>query len=378
MSNAPLSSSTPITPAQAHTGVRVGGHRRQLQTIQAARGVAALTVVAFHLTMFVSESYAKTALWVSLFERGFAGVDLFFVISGFVIVYTSQDYINRPGQLRIYLTKRFVRVYPMYWLSVLGMMALMAASYVAGGPSVRNSINSQWPDLTTFLLTPYHKILNGVSWSLSYELFFYLLFACLIISRRLWLIPSLFLLGSFYVTFTQSYFVPGETSVISYFWFSPLNVEFALGAIVGVWFTRRPPTLWLGTLLGTLGLVWLFALPDTLNEYLSLRLGHYGIASFLLLTGLLTLEHTFTLKLPRWMVLTGDASYVIYLVHLPAMLFFSRLIIRLFPTYTPTVSLLCLSFVVGITLLSIGIHRWVEKPLMRTLTARLLPKTRPS
>lgn len=59
MPDAPLSSSTPITSAQAHTGARVGANRRQLQTIQAARGVAALTVVAFHLTLFVSESYAK-------------------------------------------------------------------------------------------------------------------------------------------------------------------------------------------------------------------------------------------------------------------------------------------------------------------------------
>lgn len=371
MPDAPLSSSTPLTPTQAQTGVRVGAGRRQLQTIQVARGVAALTVVAFHLTMFVSDAYGRTVLWGNLFERGFAGVDLFFVISGFVIVYTSQAYVGQAAQLRTYLTKRFVRVYPMYWLSALGMLVLMALSYTAASATGQVRIANQWPDLTTFLLTPYHKVLNGVSWSLSYELFFYLLFACLIVSRRLWPVLAAFLLGSLYVTFTQSYFVPGETPVISYFWFSPLNVEFALGALLGVWFTRQPPRLELGGVVGVLGLLWLFALPDTPNEYLSLRLGHYGLGSFLLLAGLLTLEHTYTLRLPRPLVLIGDASYVIYLVHLPAMLLFSRLVERLFPVYSMTVSLLCLSFVVAITTLSIGIHRWIEKPLMRAILKKL-------
>ncbi|HEX9958063.1 MAG TPA: acyltransferase family protein, partial [Fibrella sp.] len=59
--------------------------RKQLQTIQAVRGVAALAVVAFHLTQFVGGTYGED-LWNGLFEHGFAGVDLFFVISGFVIV----------------------------------------------------------------------------------------------------------------------------------------------------------------------------------------------------------------------------------------------------------------------------------------------------
>lgn len=371
MANASLSSSSPTTPAQAHTGVRVGAGRRQLQTIQAARGVAALTVVAFHLTMFVSATYPGQTLWLGTFERGFAGVDLFFVISGFVIVYTSQTYVGQPAQLRSYLTKRFIRVYPMYWLSLLAMLLVMSVGAWLRPQTVGAAAASQWPDLTTFLLTPYHKILNGVSWSLSYELFFYLLFALLIVSKRLWAVPLLFLLGSLYVTFTESYFVPGETSVVKYFWFSPLNVEFALGAGLGLWFTYRPARLWLGVGLGTFGLLWLFGLPATPNEHLSERLGHYGIGSFLLLAGLLSLEQARTVKLPRWLVLSGDASYVIYLVHVPIMLPFSRAVARLFPTYTPTVSLLCVSFAVVITLISIGIHQRIEKPLMRYLSEKV-------
>jgi exopolysaccharide production protein ExoZ len=351
------------------TATPVTTERRQLQTIQAARGIAALTVVAFHLTMFVKETYPGASLWLDGFTHGFAGVDLFFVISGFVIVYTSQSYIGQPNKLRSYLTKRFVRVYPMYWLSLLAMLLAMGAAYWLGGDSIRASLTDKWPDATTFLLTPYHTILNGVSWSLSFELFFYLLFGCLIVSRRLWFIPVAFLLGSLYVTFTEPYIVPGPTTpVTTYFWFSSLNIEFALGAVLGFWFSRRRVSnVPVGALLGVAGLLWLFGLPATPNEHVPERVWHYGIGSFLLLAGLLSLEYSYTIRLPRWAVLPGDASYVIYLIHVPLLLPFSRLVARTFPTFSPMVSLLCLSFVGIITLLSIGIHKKVEKPLMRVV-----------
>jgi exopolysaccharide production protein ExoZ len=355
------------------TNVPIPTRRRQLQSIQAARGVAALTVVAFHLTLFVKETYPTASLWLNGFSNGFAGVDLFFVISGFVIVYTSHTYLGKPSQLTHYLTKRFVRVYPMYWLSLLAMLLAMSVAYWAGSEALRASMADKWPDLSTFLLTPYHTILNGVSWSLSFELFFYLLFACLIVSRRLWVIPVAFLLGSLYVTFTEPYIVPGlSTPVAVYFWFSSLNIEFALGAVLGMWFTFRPAPVRVGNVpigswLVIAGLLWLVALPATPNEHVPERLWHYGIGSFLLLGGLLSLEHSHIIRLPRWVVLTGDASYVIYLIHVPLLLPFGRLMAQTFPIFSPMVSWLCLSFVVIITLLSIGIHKKIEKPLMRRL-----------
>jgi exopolysaccharide production protein ExoZ len=367
---------TNASPTATH--VAVGTQRRQLQTIQAARGIAALTVVAFHLTMFVKETYLSASLWLDGFTNGFAGVDLFFVISGFVIVYTSYSYIGQRSQLRPYLTKRFVRVYPMYWLSLLAMLLAMSAAYWLGSDAIRLSMADKWPNFTTFLLTPYHTILNGVSWSLSFELFFYLLFACLIVSKRLWVVPFAFLLGSIYVTFTEPYIVPGPaTPVTTYFWYSSLNIEFALGAVLGTWFTYRPAPVRLynvpaGAGLCIAGLLWLFALPATPNEHVPERLWHYGIGSFLLLGGLLSLEHSYAIRLPRWVVLTGDASYVIYLIHVPLLLPFSRVVTQTFPIFSPMVSWLCLSFVVIITFLSVGIHKKVEKPLMRRLKSERL------
>ncbi|MEZ0483583.1 acyltransferase family protein [Fibrella aquatica] len=348
--------------------------RQQLQTIQAVRGVAALTVVAFHLTQFVDGKYGE-ALWFGLFERGFAGVDLFFVISGFVIVYTSQAYIGRPDTLRTYLTKRAIRVYPIYWLTIALMTLLMAISLWLRPDGVGKVIADRWPGLDTILLTPHHHALNIVSWSLSHELFFYLLFACLIVSRKLWVIPAFFLVGTLYMALTKQEYIDGQSTVWAYFWFNPLNAEFALGALIGYGFIHHKASKWEGISAALLGLVWLYSFGDTPNEFFGERLLHYGVASLLLLIAVLTYEYIRHPKLPQWIISTGDASYLIYLIHTPFLLPFTRLLTRAFPTYSAIgVPLACFALVIVVTYLSILTHRLVEKPLMRYLSARLLPK----
>ena len=350
--------------------------RQQLQTIQAVRGVAALVVVAFHLSQFVFTTYDHK-LWFGLFERGFAGVDLFFVISGFVIIYTSQAYIGRPDTLRTYLTKRAIRVYPIYWLTILAMTALMAIMLIIRPDGVGKTIVDRWPGLDTILLTPHHHALNIVSWSLSHELFFYLLFACLIISRRLWVVPAFFALGTVYMALTKQEFVDGQCTIWEYFWFNPLNLEFALGALAGYAFLNYTANKWEGIGAAVLGLVWLYSFSNTPNEFLGERLLHYGVASFLFLIAVLAYEYLRHPKLPRWLTLTGDASYLIYLIHTPLLLPFTRLLVRLFPTYSPLgVPLVCFALVVTVTVLSIASHLLIEKPLMRYLSARLVPSKR--
>ena len=351
--------------------------RQQLHTIQAVRGVAAVVVVAFHLSQFVYTNYGFD-LWFGLFERGFAGVDLFFVISGFVIVYTSQAYIGRPDTLRTYLTKRAIRVYPIYWLTIAAMTALMAVAVWLQPDGVGKTIAARWPGLDTLLLTPHHRALNIVSWSLSHELFFYLLFACLIVSRKLWVVPAFFLLGTVYMAFTRQEYVDGQTPIWAYFWFNPLNAEFALGALAGYGFLHHQISKWEGIGAAGLGLLWLYSFGDTPNEFFGERLLHYGVASFLLLLAVLAWERLRHPKLPRWLTSTGDASYLIYLIHTPLLLPFTRLLTRLFPPNgSPLgITLTCAAFVVLVTVLSIIAHRSIEKPLMRYLSARFIPVRR--
>ena len=85
----------------------------QYEGIQALRFVAALLVVLMHSTHYASE---RLLIDVPIFSNGGAGVDIFFVISGFVMVIASNPLINRPDGWRLFVARRLIRIVPLYWL----------------------------------------------------------------------------------------------------------------------------------------------------------------------------------------------------------------------------------------------------------------------
>src|SRR5579864_9480491 len=91
---------------------------RTLQSVRAFRGAAALLVLFFHASS-VSTFFLHSDFWSWLFFFGYSGVDFFFVLSGFIIFLTHRADIGRSERLNAYLTKRFIRIYPVYWTVAL-------------------------------------------------------------------------------------------------------------------------------------------------------------------------------------------------------------------------------------------------------------------
>jgi len=96
---------------------------KRLGSIQALRGVAALLVLLFHLAAFQREmamgNAVDIALTTGLWDRGWAGVDLFFVISGFIMVYVTRETGRSLGDVRSFLTSRITRIYSAFGIDVL-------------------------------------------------------------------------------------------------------------------------------------------------------------------------------------------------------------------------------------------------------------------
>jgi len=142
----------------------------KLPSIQSFRGIAALLVVAFHLTVRSNE-LLKQNLLAGIFSFGSAGVDFFFVLSGFVIFCVHRYDTGNSRKLKNFLLKRFVRIYPIYFLLTLLIIPIYLAGY---GHSYKSNIDII---LKSFLLYPQsngiYPILN-VGWTLSYEVLFYL------------------------------------------------------------------------------------------------------------------------------------------------------------------------------------------------------------
>ena len=102
----------------------------KLLGIEAARGLAALLVVTRHCTQMLSGARYFGALPLGgLFVFGHAGVDFFFVLSGFIIAYIHAGDLGRPERFGGYASKRVIRIYPTYWvaLAIMGALLVVAA-----------------------------------------------------------------------------------------------------------------------------------------------------------------------------------------------------------------------------------------------------------
>lgn len=281
-------------------------HQGTILSIQMLRFFAALSVVVFH---------AHNALVAQIpghqpdnvdhaFKVGASGVHIFFVISGFVMFYTTWRSRLTPGG---FLTRRLMRIYPIYWV--------VAATYflVHIPLATPYDLNATQIVGTALLLPGYSSLIIGPGWTLSFEMYFYLCFAIALIAglRRGLLILSAFYLGSVALGYLLA---PPSASghVIT----DSLLLEFIAGAWLGYAFAHgiriRPAT---GSVLIILALA-LFASGFWFDYERLPSVIAWGIPSLFLVGGALALEPKLTSGFARQIAKLGDSSYLLYLSHI--------------------------------------------------------------
>jgi peptidoglycan/LPS O-acetylase OafA/YrhL len=156
----------------------------KIQNLQALRGVAVLLVLLRHVAVMEAKYGRHCHLLPDFVSAGTAGVDLFFVISGFIMVETSRGRHQTPGAFGDFLYRRATRIYPLYWIFSLAVLCVWVVQ-----PSWVNSSAGSRVDLAaSFLLLPQSLLpLLGQGWTLTHEIYFYLGFAfsLLLPARRL-------------------------------------------------------------------------------------------------------------------------------------------------------------------------------------------------
>jgi exopolysaccharide production protein ExoZ len=339
------------------------------RSVQALRALASLSVVCYHISdNLVRTSGVAPFGWI--FQRGFAGVDLFFVISGFIIVHSSGHLIGCAEAVPGYLLRRFCRIFPLYWLTLLPLL-------IAVWLFPKNEVVRLLPagglsrSFQAVFLLPGHPGYNAVSWTLSFELYFYLLFAWAIFSRRA--IGGLALLTLAVIALGITRKFGGNLSthtLLESFFFNPLCLEFALGAGVALLNRRyRIAHPFLPAIAGLL-LAWLFCPqePMSLNRVWSL-----GPAAALILLGITQAERRHSFRIPVWLADLGDASYVLYLLHFPIIIISDKVMVILGEQSVPMRSAIGFALTAGMCWLSIRIHRHIEAPLMQWARHRMSP-----
>jgi peptidoglycan/LPS O-acetylase OafA/YrhL len=337
---------------------------RSFATLQASRAVAALLVVLFHnsQSIFALPKYWHEKPFGNVFDFGDSGVFFFFVLSGFIIFYAHCDELNRPGRLTVYLWKRFRRIYPIYWIILLCVLPAYLGLHAYGkGYETRPEVIVS-SVLLIHLQSDYAVIIP--SWTLFHEILFYALFGVAIWRSSLGL-PLLL------VWMTLSVFSIGvsQGNLLTDFYFAELHWLFGFG-MAAAWLVRSRaiPGALAFACCGLAGFMsagadesYLHFLPD------SFRMVMFGVASTMIVLGLVELERSGRMRVPGWLVLLGDASYAIYLVHFLALSLLAKLAwssgaARLVPAQVAYVVLAVLAVGAG-TLC----HLVVERPILSVL-----------
>jgi peptidoglycan/LPS O-acetylase OafA/YrhL len=349
--------------------------KKIINSIQFLRGFAALAVVIHHTGGYVKRYFEPTLLFEDKFSIGFAGVDLFFVISGFIIHFTSKNYLNNPSKLKEYVKKRFIRVYPIYWIITT---ILFVSSWLIVQVLNKNIFSIGYPDtfltyLKTYTLFPLHFAINPVTWTLSYEIFFYLCFALLIISKRLWVIPALILIISFYNVFINvSEIVEVKLNYFNFI-FSGYNFEFMLGFLIYQYYEKIKLSNIISVILLIISVTIIALFGYEIGDYDSYkRVLTFGFPSGLILLALLNLEYNKAISFPKFTLTLGDASYALYLIHFPMMLLMNKFPQILGYNISANQEVWYSYFVIVMIIISsILVHKWIEMPVAKKLNSLL-------
>ena len=281
----------------------------KISAIQGARALAASAVAFFHIITSQSKTDAQH-MWLAHFD-GSWGVDLFFVISGFIMMYITRDTERGSRASTRYLYRRLTRIVPLYWFYTI--LTVLLGVWLLAAPVAWSKL------IKSLLFVPDGFPALMVGWTLNYEVYFYLLFAVtLLLPQRLRVaFLSLWFVATCAAGFWHGH--PGKYWINKGFSFytAPIVFEFLAGvyiaqaAFAGKFFK---PTF--SVALIVLSLIAIFAAYLHFGDMELYRAYWWGIPAALIIHAVLSLQHH-GWQTPRACEKLGDRSYSLYLCHLP-------------------------------------------------------------
>jgi peptidoglycan/LPS O-acetylase OafA/YrhL len=321
-------------------------------SVQYARGVAAVGVLLFHAFNDASVTgYPEQVLQ--------AGVDLFFVISGFIMWVTTHQSKTGPKQ---FLGKRVRRIVPLYWL-----FTALAVLIAVGAPQLGKSTDAEHAIASFFFLpaiSPASHLTEPVlapGWTLNHEMVFYLIFALALTMSTPWrrvvgVNVGLVLVG----------LLTNGPLVLS-FYSNPIILEFVFGVFVGWAYTSgyrlsRPVS---GALVLT-GAAVMVGCAAAWGQTVGLRVLLWGVPAAVIILALALTENSAPVKRLRSWQFLGDASYSIYIVHGVAL---SALLSIVNHLGAPRMLMIPVGAPIAIGL-GLGVYRYIERPMTDYLRRR--------
>jgi exopolysaccharide production protein ExoZ len=327
-----------------------------LHGIQFLRALAATAVMIFHVSFDIGHNVSPPGSLPD-FGEGAAGVDLFFVISGFVMVYSSEGLFGRPRASLTFLLRRLARIVPLYWVLTSIMLAYVFAR--GFGPSDASPTLA----LASYFFIPYWRPsgeidpLYEIGWTLNYEMFFYVVFAVALVARREIAVAIVgAVLGAFVLASSLNAHFPSQIAYLA----NPRILEFVFGMGIAMLYcagVRTSPAV-------SLTLVVAAIVEATRWDDLPRWIG-WGVPALQIVAAFALVDRA--VAFPRFFERLGDASYALYLTH-PAVISVARALSQkgyLAPAFAPWFYLVTYAAIcVGTSLV---VHRLLEKPMTGAL-----------
>lgn len=282
--------------------------KQRLYGLQAGRGIAAMLVVLHHAANHLKQEIGYLPM-EGIFHFGRAGVDFFFVLSGFIIFHVHAKDVGHASRLNSYVIKRFTRIFPIYWIALAISLAVILVAH------------KSYPALDLLkdaALLPSAGLKGvGVAWTLRYELFFYTVFAVAILSLRVG--TALLVIWLAFIANKALNIMPLPNSLWLNLISSAWNIEFLLGMFSAYYLAHHritwPKLLLVASIIGFL-ITGCFENKDILDGSKDVARVPYGVMSMFIVMGLVECERSQGLKTPSFLVFLGETSYSIYLMHL--------------------------------------------------------------
>jgi exopolysaccharide production protein ExoZ len=366
----------------------------KIEFIQALRGIAALVVVLYHGMGYFPNGYTVGSLpYTLLMPGGSMGVDLFFIISGFIMVHTTWNVRGTLGDVGTFFAKRAARIVPVYIvLTILAVLVMHGPSYF--------TTHENWISLAkAFTFQPQGKASETpyygdaplpIGWTLNYEMYFYVIFgACMLFGPRLRWIALGGIAILTLIVYPQLKRGTFSTNVYGVYNFEPFYVNmitnpiiwlFMAGVAIGIIYRapfsirgRADKVLFRALAMTSVA----FAIWQYLSEF---QVNHgiflWGISLVPLVLCLAMCDKAEAIKMPRLLVYLGEISFSLYLVHLPVRDGLATLLrdSQGGPAHSPG-SFMFLVVVIAIEIAMLS-HHYLEKKLSKMVLSILVPMRR--
>jgi len=328
----------------------------ELVGLTVLRGLAVMLLVVHH-TLEASHGASvgpRSSDWLT--RIGESGVDILFVIYGFVTLLTTFAAFDTDVKPVAFLSRRLIRIYPFYWVCCLAFLAIWSIGFLKSRTLSISAI------LESLLLIPTPETLIGPSWILSYLVYFAVIYAATLLLRARDLSIGLTTVTILLLLVASQWFPVGS---LRDFTGKPIVLEFCFGLMLARWFLTGSTKIAFGWSL--LGLALLAVAPpfvptpDASGLSGLPRILFWGVPAVLLLASFLSFTRP-NHAIGRFAVLVGQAAYAIYLTHFFVMIFYERLLKTAIGDHSqiaiiPIVIVLCI--VVGL-----ATHIVIERPLV--------------